>query len=221
MAEEELLHELMWIEHLSVPMCKRTLSAGLLAEWQRICEESVFVLPLSNGVVVTSCGSETLERVEESMERLGIKVGLKRRRDSSEGSAKSSAINKKIKSVVTDKAHTAVDDVISFNVGGTIIAVLRSTLLLQAPNSTFAASYSDRWVQQPDEVDERGNIYMVRKIWHHSICIISSSSFYFLPLLSIFFHISFLHRNDIIMLPFFRVFLILFSWTTILTAFVG
>ena len=179
MAEEELLHELMWIEHLSVPMCKRTLSAGLLAEWQRICEESVFVLPLSNGVVVTSCGSETLERVEESMERLGIKVGLKRRRDSSEVSAKSSAINKKIKSVVTDKAHTAVDDVISFNVGGTIIAVLRSTLLLQAPNSSFAAKYSDRWIQQPDEVDECGNIYMVRKIWHHSICIISSSSVYF------------------------------------------
>ena len=104
------------------------------------------------------------------------------------GSAKSSAINKKINSVITDKADTGVDDVISFNVGGTIIAVLRSTLLLQAPNSTFAASYSDRWVQQPDEVDERGNIYMVRKIWHHSICIISSSS-------AIFFHISFLFSS--------------------------
>ena len=183
MAEEKLLLELMWIEHLSVPMSKRNLSAGLLAEWQRVCEESADVLPLSNGVVVTSNGSETLKKVQESMERLQIKVGLKMKGDSSEGSAKSSAINKKIKSVITDKADTAIDDVISFNVGGTIIAVLRSTLLLQAPSSTFAASYSDRWVLQPDEVDECGNIYMVRKIWHHCICITPFSSVYFLPCL--------------------------------------
>ena len=167
MAEEKLLLELMWIEHLSVPMSKRNLFTGLLAEWQRVCEESADVLPLSNGVVVTSCRSETLKKVEESMERLQIKVGPKIEGDSTED---------KVKSVITDKAHTAVDDVISFNVGGTIIAVLRNTLLLQAPNSTFAAKYSDRWVQQPDELDECGNIYMVRKIWHHSVCIISSSS---------------------------------------------
>ena len=154
MAEEKLLLELMWIEHLSVPMSKRNVSTGLLAEWQRICEESADVLPLSNGVVVTSCGSETLKRVEESMARLGMKVGSKMMRNSTDG---------KVKSITTGNADKAVDDVISFNVGGTIIAVLRSTLLLQAPNSTFAASYSDRWVQQPDEIDECGNIYMVKE----------------------------------------------------------
>ena len=154
MAEEKLLLELMWIEHLSVPMSKRNLSAGLLAEWQRICKESADVLPLTNGVAVTSCGSETLKRVEESMARLGMKVGSKMTRNSTDG---------KVKSVTTGKADTAIDDVISFNVGGTIIAVLRSTLLLQAPKITVAASYSDRWVQQPDVVDECGNIYMVKK----------------------------------------------------------
>ena len=79
------------------------------------------------------------------------------KRDSSEDSATSSTISNESESV------TAVNDVISFNVGGTIIAVLRSTLLLQAPNSTFAAKYSDRWVQQPDELDECGNIYMVKE----------------------------------------------------------
>ena len=164
MAEEKLLLELMWIEHLSVPMSKRNLSAGLLAEWQRTCEESADVLPLTNGVVVTSNGSETLKRIEESMDRLQIKVEPKMEGDSSEGSAKSSAINNESKSVINEKANTATDDVISFNLGGTIIAVLRSTLLLQAPNSTFAAKYSDRWVQQPDELDECGNIYMVKEI---------------------------------------------------------
>ena len=82
MAEEELLLELMWIEHLSVPMSKRNLSAGLLAEWERICEESADVLPLSNRVVMTSCESAILKRVEESIARLHIEVGSKRKRDS-------------------------------------------------------------------------------------------------------------------------------------------
>ena len=67
-AEEKLLLELMWIEHLSVPMDKRNLSAGLLTEWQRICKTSTDVLPLSNGLDVTSCGSATLKRVESTTE---------------------------------------------------------------------------------------------------------------------------------------------------------
>ena len=153
MAEEELLLELLWIEHLSVPMSKRNISSGLLAEWQKICKESADVLPLLNGAVAAR-GTGTQKMVEESMARLGIKVGSKMKRDSTEG---------KVKSVMSDKVTMAKDDVISFNVGGTIIAVLRSTLLRQAPNSTFAASYSDRWVQQSDELDEFGNIYMVKE----------------------------------------------------------
>ena len=53
--------------------------------------------------------------------------------------------------------------VISFNVGGDIIAVLRSTLLFQAPQSTFAANFSGRWSLQEEELDEFGNILLVRK----------------------------------------------------------
>ena len=178
--EERLLLELMWIEHLSVPMSKRNLSAGLLAEWRRICEESADVLPISNGEVVASGESATLTRIEESMARLQIKIGPKRKRDSSEGRISSSMVSKETESVTND---TAADDVISFNVGGTIIAALRSTLLLQAPNSTFAAKYSDRWVQQPDELDKCGNIYMVKarmlsfhlyRFHFHRICLLCS-----------------------------------------------
>ena len=176
--EEELLLELMWIEHLSVPMSKRNLSAGLLAEWRRICEESAAVLPLSNGAVVTSNGSTTINKIEESMARLQIHIGPKRKRDSSGGRpSSSSSMSKETESVIND---TVVDDVISFNVGGTIIAVLRNTLLLQAPNSTFAASYSDRWVQQPDELDDCGNIYMVKE--NHSL---SSNIVFFLSEISL------------------------------------
>ena len=114
--------------NLSGTLSKRNLSTGLLAEWQRICKESADVLPLSNRVVVASCGSETLKKVEESMERLQIKVGPKIKGDSTED---------EVKSVTTGKADTAVDDVISFNVGGTIIAVLRSTLLLMADSDSL------------------------------------------------------------------------------------
>ena len=188
-AEEELLLELMWIEHLSVPMKKRNLSAGLSAEWRRKCDESADVLPLSNGVVVTSCRSETLERIEESMARLGMKVGPKRKRDCSEGPTTSSGK----KSPMSNQVDIAVDDVISFNVGGKIIAVLRSTLLLQAPRSTFAANYSDRWIQRSDALDECGNIYMVKETF----------SFYitsYFPVLSLsllaFTLLSFLHTNS-------------------------
>ena len=167
MSEGELLLELMWIEHLSVPMSKRNLSTGLLAEWQRICEESADVLPLSNGVVVTSYGSETLKRIEESIASPQNKIGLKRKRDSSESRTMCSGKKVFSSSLVCKEVDTTVDDVISFNVGGTIIAILRSTLLLQAPRSIFAASYSDRWLQRADELDECGNIYMVKD--NHSL----------------------------------------------------
>ena len=183
--EEELLLELMWIEHLSVPMSKRNLSAGLLAEWRRICEESAAVLPLLNGAVVTSNGCTTINKIEESMARLQIHIGPKRKRDSSGGRpSSSSSMSKETESVIND---TVVDDVISFNVGGTIIAVLRNTLLLQAPNSTFAASYSDRWVQQPDELDDCGNIYMVKE--NHSL---SSNIVFFLSEISLSLFVSLL-----------------------------
>ena len=54
------------------------------------------------------------------------------------------------------------DAVLSFNVGGTIIAVLRSTLLRHAPNSTFATGFSGRW--QKNDTDQDGNIMLVRGV---------------------------------------------------------
>lgn len=156
LAEEQLLIELLWIEHLSMSTQKRNLPIGLLADWQRIYKASADVLPLSNGIVVTSCGSKTLKRVEEAMARLQIKLNIN-------ANVKNNNSNPS-KSMVTRKVDVAADVVISFNVGGTIIAVLRSTLLRQAPNCTFNVRFSDRWTQQSDELDECGNIYMVGDI---------------------------------------------------------
>ena len=55
------------------------------------------------------------------------------------------------------------DEIISFNVVGTIVAVLRSTVLSQAPSSTFASRFSGRWSQQSEELDKDGNILLVRE----------------------------------------------------------
>ena len=54
------------------------------------------------------------------------------------------------------------EEVISFNVGGTIIAVLKSTLLRQVPDSVFASRVSDRWRKSADETVD-GHICLVSK----------------------------------------------------------
>jgi hypothetical protein len=150
--EKDLLVELLWMEHLSIPIKDRTLASGLLADWNATYASAQ--LPSFSG------DSGALRKVEEVMERLQISILTERKvcdkRQGGEGSGKS---DRDIK--LTE------DKVISFNVGGTVIAVLLSTLLRQAPKSTFAASYSGRWLPK---VDEDGNILLVRRIQIIAIC---------------------------------------------------
>lgn len=155
--EEELLLELLWIEHLSVPMNKKDCGSGLRAEWLAKRKAAADVLPLSNGVHMTSYDTETLQRIKESMERLCITIEVKTSKDDDPQNSK------KPKYAKTYQIRNVIDEVISFNVGGTIIAVLRSTLLLQAPMSTLAVNFSNCNMSQPVELDEYGNIYMVRE----------------------------------------------------------
>jgi hypothetical protein len=60
------------------------------------------------------------------------------------------------------KGEAVDDEVVSYNVGGTIIAVLRSTLVRQAPNSVFASRFSGRWSEQDNDDMEDGYINLVR-----------------------------------------------------------
>ena len=55
------------------------------------------------------------------------------------------------------------DRVVSFNVRGVVVSVLRSTLLTAAPDSWFSARVSGRWTEQAGDVDEDGNIEQVRE----------------------------------------------------------
>ena len=51
------------------------------------------------------------------------------------------------------------DSVVTFNVGGTIVCMKRSTLLNYAPDSYFSSRFSGRWTEHSDDVDEEGNIF--------------------------------------------------------------
>ena len=164
LAEEQLLIELLWIEHLSTPVMERKVGSGLLADWRSIYSSSADVLPLSNGLNIVNSGSETLSRVEEAMARLHITKapvetdGL----FASDGAAtEGSCSAASVAATAEMRLQGAEDDVISFNVGGTIISVLRSTILRQAPDSVLASNFSGRWSQQAEELDEDGNILLV------------------------------------------------------------
>jgi TLD len=131
-AELKLLQELLQIEHLSSPRKNWDINVGLKARWQKIFDTVA-------GCRQDSSGTTTLKMLAEVMTRLHIT-------DS----------NGEIRDATDD------DEVVSYNVGGTIIAVLRSTLVRQAPNSAFASRFSGRWSEQAEEDMVDGHICLVR-----------------------------------------------------------
>ena len=130
--EEKLLMELLWIEHLSAPAEGRDIKAGRLSDWQAVKANA-------HALTADVSGMKTLSALEAVMARLHI-IG-----SNEEG-----------------KCEAVDDEVVSYNVGGTIIAVLRSTLVRQAPNSAFASRFSGRWSEQANEDIEDGYICLVR-----------------------------------------------------------
>jgi hypothetical protein len=132
--EEKLLLELLWIEHLSAPSEGRNIRVGMQAEWQAMTS-------MANACRGDPSGLQTMQMIEEVMARLHIDM---------------TGNNHEKKGTVVD------DEVVSYNVGGTIIAVLRSTLVRQAPNSAFASRFSGRWSEQDNYDIEDGHICLVR-----------------------------------------------------------
>jgi TLD len=131
-AELKLLRELLQIEHLSSSRKNWDIKVGLKAEWQKILDDAA-------DCKQDTTGKTTMYMLGEVMARLRIPGANGETRD-----------------------EAADDEVVSYNVGGTIIAVLRSTLVRQAPNSAFASRFSGRWSEQANEDMEDGHICLVR-----------------------------------------------------------
>jgi TLD len=130
--EEKLLFALLWVEHLSAPSEGRNVKAGRLQEWRAITAQA-------HKLTTDVSGMQTLKELEGVMARLHI--------TGTDGEGKGEAVD---------------DEVVSYNVGGTIVAVLRSTLVRQAPNSVFASRFSGRWSEQDNDDMEDGYINLVR-----------------------------------------------------------
>ena len=129
--ERKLLIECLWMEHMSVAVHERNVKEGMLADWQNMVDDALS--HLQNNV-------ETLDLILESMDRLDIS-------DSSE--------NEEIK--CSPDQHDVEDEVISFDINGTIIAVLKSTLVRHSPGSVFELGISGAWIRDA----ESGHISLV------------------------------------------------------------
>jgi hypothetical protein len=62
-------------------------------------------------------------------------------------------------------AHCNLDPMLSFNVAGEKICILRSTVLKGAPHSLLAARVSGLWIEQAKDLDSDGNICLVSFIY--------------------------------------------------------
>ena len=129
LSEKKLLVELLWIEHLSAPAIERNIVQGMVSEWQEKIDHAF--AEINNGV-------ETLDIVRNVADRLNIAFdrGIEDEEDD-QGDEE-----EKGQPQGSGEWHDH-DDIASFNVGGLIVSVLQSTLLRQAPNSTFASPSSD------------------------------------------------------------------------------
>ena len=139
-AERELLMEILLVRQLTTPAGPQDIEVGLQRRWEATVAEI-------NAIDSITCGNKQSDMIKELLLELNVTWA------EAEAVAVTTASSKSRKRSLS-KAQ-AVDDckeVISFNVGGTIIAVLKSTLLREASDSVFASRVSDRWRKSADEI---------------------------------------------------------------------
>jgi TLD/BTB/POZ domain len=140
-AERELLMEILLVRQLTTPARYRDIKAGLQGRWEAT------VAGIS-AITSTNCGNKQSDMIKELLIQLNV-TGT-----TSEKSMEEEALK--------PKPIEECEEVVSYNVGGTIIAVLKSTLLRHAPDSVFASRVSDRWPKSADEI-ENGHVCLVSK----------------------------------------------------------
>ena len=147
-AERELLMEILLVRQLTSPASRHDTEVGLQGVWEATVADI-------SAIDCTTCGNKQLDMIKGLLFELNV-TGAE-----AEAVAVAVASGKSEKRLFSEtKAVKECEEVISFNVGGTIIAVLKSTLLLQAPYSTFASRVSDRWPRSGDVVED-GHICLV------------------------------------------------------------
>ena len=146
--ERELLMEILLVRQLTSPASRRDIKAGLHRSW----EAAVAAISAIDSI---TCGNKQLDMIKELLRELNVTGAEVEAVTVASASGKS-----KKRSFSETQADKDCEEIISFNVGGTTIAVLKSTLLRQAPNSSFASRVSDRWPRSGDDVED-GHICLV------------------------------------------------------------
>ena len=145
-AERELLMEILLVRQLTSPASSRDISAGLKGSWEVIVDEI-------SAIDSTTCGNKQSDMINELL----IKLNVTGEEVVAVAVALVAPDEPSDEVIAEAKEIVDCEEVISFNVGGTIIAVLKSTLLRQAPDSVFASRVSDRWRKSADETVDGHN----------------------------------------------------------------
>ena len=145
-AEKELLMEILLVRQLTAPAKGRDIVAGLQGRWEAI----VAKIP---AMTSTNCGNSLSVMIKKLLYQLNI-MGVAAKKYNKEEKSEPKSVDER-------------EEVVSYNVGGTIIAVLKSTLMRHAPDSVFATRASGRW-SNSTEVMENGHICLVSK-WRFDI----------------------------------------------------
>ena len=140
-AERELLMEILLVHQLTAPAKGRDIKAGLQGRWEAIVAKN-------SAMTSTNCGNSLSVMIKELLHQLNI-MGVAAKKSNKEDKSEPKSVDER-------------EEVVSYNVGGTIIAVLKSTLLRHAPDSAFASRASGRWPNSADEM-ENGHICLVSK----------------------------------------------------------
>ena len=138
-AERELLMEILLVRQLTTPARCRDIKAGLQGRWEAIVAKN-------SAMTSTNCGNSLSVMIKELLHQLNI-MGVAAKKSNKEDKSEPKSVDER-------------EEVVSYNVGGTIIAVLKSTLVRHAPDSVFASRVSDRWPKSADEIED-GHVCLV------------------------------------------------------------
>ena len=150
-AERELLMEILLVRQLTAPLSPLDIKAGLEGRWAATVAEI-------GAIDSITCGNKQSDMIKELLLELNV-TGA----EAEAVAVTAASVQSRKRSFSETQSVEDCREVISFDVGGTIIAVLRGTLLRQAPDSVFASRVSDRWRESADEIVD-GHVCLVSKL---------------------------------------------------------
>ena len=148
--------ELLLVRQSTSTASRCDINEGLQGRWEATVAEV-------SAIDSSTCGNKQSDMIKELLLELNV-TGAEAEAVAVAVAVAAAVVTRQSKkrSFPETQAVEECEEVVSFNVGGTIIAVLKSTLLRQAPDSVFASRVSDRWRKSAGETVD-GHVCLVSK----------------------------------------------------------